>query len=175
MQIFVKMMTGKQTWTLDVNPANSIDSIKRQLQGATRIPHDEQRLIFAGEMLKNDRTLDDYKIEHGKTIRMVLWLLGSGKRAKPSSGGMEELGMMFAPTAALTDHQTGMAALNLKTIAIEAWLDSKTASELSRMMEKLQGQGKNSQLSTLLRPLLQYVTEFKDLEDRVILKTTQPD
>ena len=68
MQIYVKTLTGKIIHLNRIDASDSIITIKGKIWDSEGIPIKQQRIIFAGKQLQDERTASEYEIEEGTDI-----------------------------------------------------------------------------------------------------------
>ncbi|KAE8794461.1 hypothetical protein D1007_30767 [Hordeum vulgare] len=75
LSIKVKTLTGKEI-QIDIEPTDTVDRIKERVEEKEGIPPIQQRLIFGGKQIADDKTAHDYKIKAGDVLHLVLALRG---------------------------------------------------------------------------------------------------
>ena len=78
--LFVKVMCQETYITLAVDPNYSIANLKSKIMVKTGFPVDEQRIVFNGKNLEDDRTVRDYNIQHESILNLVLRVPGRYNR-----------------------------------------------------------------------------------------------
>lgn len=81
-QLFVKTLTGK-TLTIDTQEGHTVAILKELVRDKEGIPPEEQRLVWNGKQLEDERTLRGYQVSKGQTMHVVLRLRGGGDTLGP--------------------------------------------------------------------------------------------
>lgn len=59
-----------------MEPKDKIVHVKERIEEKEGIPPSQQRLIFGGKQMNDDKTLSEFNIEGGSVLHMVLALRG---------------------------------------------------------------------------------------------------
>ena len=62
MLIKVKTLTGKEI-EIDIEPTDKVERIKERVEEKEGIPPPQQRLIFSGKQMNDEKTAADYKVK----------------------------------------------------------------------------------------------------------------
>ena len=65
-------MSIARTIDVEVDLSTTIRDVKAKIQHMEGFPSDQQRLIFAGEMLSSYQTLSDCNIQDGSALYLVI-------------------------------------------------------------------------------------------------------
>ena len=103
MYIFVKTYTVK-TITLEVEPTDTIQTVKTKIQAQEGFPINRQRLNFYGKQLEDDKLLIDYSIINKSTLQLVF-------RIK-SSNFDYDFSNLFAPLRSELDERINKLMIN---------------------------------------------------------------
>ena len=75
LEILVDVMS-LEPFILKVDPSDTISNLKKKIENVKGFSADEQRLVFQGKKLEDDRTVSDYNIQNNSTLNVVLPILG---------------------------------------------------------------------------------------------------
>jgi ubiquitin-like protein Nedd8 len=73
--IKVKTLTGKEI-EVDIDGTDKIERIKERVEEKEGIPPPQQRLIFGGKQMMDDKTVSEYNVNAGSVLHLVLALRG---------------------------------------------------------------------------------------------------
>merc|ERR1711879_73539 len=82
MLIKIKTLTGKEI-EINVEPDDVVKRIKDKEEES--IPPAQQRLIFSGKQMNDDKTVESYRIQGGSVLHLVLALRGGSEERKVQS------------------------------------------------------------------------------------------
>ena len=63
---------SQETILVEVDPSETIANVKKKIRDKKGFPAVEQRLVFHGKKLEDERTLSDYSIQNNSTLNVVL-------------------------------------------------------------------------------------------------------
>lgn len=73
MRIIVKIVHC-QTFTIEVEPTDTIGSVKAKIHETFDIKLEQQRLLFDGRNLEDGRTVTDFNIQEGSILHLLFRL-----------------------------------------------------------------------------------------------------
>ncbi|XP_016098462.1 NEDD8 isoform X2 [Sinocyclocheilus grahami] len=71
----LETLTGKEI-EIDIEPTDKVERIKERVEEKEGIPPQQQRLIYSGKQMNDEKTAADYKIQGGSVLHLVLALRG---------------------------------------------------------------------------------------------------
>ncbi|BAM39859.1 ubiquitin [Theileria orientalis strain Shintoku] len=75
LNLTVETMQGKSI-QVQVSQNETVLDVKKKLEEEQTIPVDQQRLIYKGKLLENEKTIADYGIKDNEVLQLVLRLRG---------------------------------------------------------------------------------------------------
>ncbi len=186
---FVKQASGDTT-ELHLDVYATMVEVKRAVHDALWFPVNSQQLIFAGKLLEDGRTLQDYCIQRGSTLHLVVKKVRDGYQHLFGDDGKllipwepllkweewpEERCMAENWKTSVMDVVKGVKKLNVFSVAfaqrlfeeIDNFCEARADSGLALRMEHLK---LDKKLEELLEPVVKHVVKNNDAKTCLLIK-----
>lgn len=118
--ICIRTLTGKETY-MNVHHKMIVSELKDMIEKIEQTPFDQQRLVYNGKQLEDDRTLDYYNIQKNTVVHIILRIRGG----------------MFHETSARKDFELVQFATEVKNDMCPAWcIQIKELEEKIRLLKQ---------------------------------------
>ncbi|KAK9838696.1 hypothetical protein WJX74_001530 [Apatococcus lobatus] len=123
--VAVKPTQGGDRFTVEVSSDSSISEFKEEVNKARQVPVAEQRIIYKGQVLKDERTVGSYGIEKEHVVHMV--------RSRPQS---QTTGSSPSPQQA-TSQSAAPPAQGINAAGLEGLGQPQQAQGMQQMMQQM--------------------------------------
>lgn len=71
LQLRIKTIVGEEK-TVDIDPGETVNDLKQKLEELFQeYPRAQQRLVYEGKFIKNERTINFYQMKNGALVNLV--------------------------------------------------------------------------------------------------------
>ena len=88
--MMIKIKYFGKEFELEINPDSKVEDIKKIIEEKECIPKRQQRLIFSGKPLLDEKSANDYKLKNGSVIYLTKTLSGLVKNSAEFLKRMEQ-------------------------------------------------------------------------------------
>ena len=88
--MMIKIKYFGKEFELEINTDSKVEDIKQIIEEKECIPIRQQRLIFSGKPMLNEKSANDYKLENGSVIYLTKTLSGLAKNSAELLKRMEQ-------------------------------------------------------------------------------------